>query len=228
MKWSISAFLSIVMLLLLYPGSVSAQIIYALDDIKITPAPATVFHCQTAQAQNCAHPVQGEIAIFQERSGFELPVGIGIDGTAFDVLEGRALTGAALNAGSCVKSYLLVFNPSYAESGSFTATGTVRFGTRVVGFIQGSSSQRSSTFLYQSDSVLGNPNTSYPVFADFGTNPNSTSYGHARGYELAPGTASGQDSIVFLDEYTLKVTMVASYPGDQLRVLTACCACCAT
>jgi len=91
MQGWISAYSSIIILLLISPATALAQISYVLDDIKITSAPATVFNCQTAQGQNCAPPAQRDIAIFQERSEFVLPVAIGIDGTAFDVLENRAL-----------------------------------------------------------------------------------------------------------------------------------------
>ncbi|MEM9548171.1 MAG: hypothetical protein AAGA77_19475 [Bacteroidota bacterium] len=183
---------------------------YLTDDANLTTPLLTVTPCGAGIGSPCNTPSPNTIFVFPEHQEFSLPSTVTMDATAYQTLNNQDLTETTLNVGSCVNSYFLVFNPAdNPRAGSFSTKATIRFSTPVIGFIY------SSALLYQSHATLGASGTTYPSSTSLGVN-----YRPNIGFEYP-----NQDGIQFMDEYTLLIDMTASYPGDQLRVLTSCCGC---
>jgi hypothetical protein len=103
-------------------------------------------------------------------------------------------------AGTTVSSHLLYFDPAQ----SATKRARFEFDSDILGLIVESGGNASQDKFLKSD-FLGNPLTTYP----------GAHYGN-RGIEFGPETITLEVGLRFID-----VSLTASNPGDQIRVITA-------
>lgn len=106
----------------------------------------------------------------------------------------------SLLAGTVVSSHLLFFDPQATH----TRTARFEFDSDIIGLIVESGNSNATDKFFQSD-YLGNVNTVYPA-----------SHYAARGIEFGPESITLEVGLRHL-----AVTLEASNPGDQIRVITA-------
>ena len=140
-----------------------------------------------------------DIRLFSELQNFTLPVDLAVNISLAGTYNSAAnLTPATIPAGTVVNSYLLHLDP--AGSTLVNLTGSVTFPQDIVGVTVFTND------LINTDSLLGIPGTTYPTHS-------------ARGLEL--GTGPFDDSLTIRSGVrTLDVQLGASFPGDDLRIIT--------
>lgn len=147
-----------------------------------------------------------QMVFFLERTGLALPGALAAEVTApTTVTNGIGITPGIIGAGTRVDSYFLHFDS--VTPGPITLTGTITFGTDILGVMLFGAS------LDASDLILGGTSTGYPAAGDF--------------FRGTSEIGSGGDIVTLSgDRRTLtvqsRVSVVSGFSGiDQLRIVVA-------
>lgn len=184
------------------PATLAVVLTMAAAMLSVTPAMASILSTTPAvvavpaptSVQPDDYVSDTEIRAFDEQQCITLADMLVVDSSQDGPVPTPPIS-IPIAAGTEVSCHFLHFDPSF----STTAAGTVTFDADILGVIVYDQT------LDASDSVCGLPATSYPT----GTS--------ARGAEQ-PG-----DSVIIDPNYrTVHVDWAASYPGDQIRVITRC------
>lgn len=137
-------------------------------------------------------PTNTTIEGYNEIVGYELLADLQVDK---NFIGGDDADGW-LSKGTLVDSHVLFLN---TKTGSADVTVTVKFSEKILGVM----TDIAGTLMKASDSFLGGP-VSYVSYAGYGSN---------RGLE-------SNDFITKIDDYSFKLRMQVSEPGDWIRVVT--------
>jgi hypothetical protein len=185
-------------------GAIAATFAAQAQVIVPSGQPVTVLSnpMQYEYVANGFQETDGKIRAWNEQTNYTLTKALVTDIDSVGTYNSEALLGSfSISAGTHVSSEYLYWDPK--NSGKVTAT--IDFGTNILGIIVDSDRRNDDRFL-ESDYLIpsGVPSGNIP-----------TSHFGNRGLEL------GSDSITMVNSHEISVSLDASSPGDQIRVITA-------